>query len=327
MTTTRTCAVATLVALSSAGCWSTDDSQIGNDEPFRIQNAQFVEGKLVGKSIEDAGSNPPPQSDTGPPGTTSPKTTQLAYFPGQTGASFTGDTTTNAVAVGLAMDGVGTGYWVLPVNGPDPATGRLGWAATIDFGRNLPIGRRNLRVVAIDKRGRGGEQAVVSLCIKGLVPDNLQSCSPKRVPPEAVISLSWDVNADLDLQVIGPDGRLLEPKHSTTQKLMDGGAPVMAPASFDHDSNANCAGDAFRMENLVWQTERPVGRYRIYANLFDACKQPAVNFDVSVFDSEGATDSGPPHLVEKLTARGELLDISANGGSQRGLFVTEYVFR
>jgi len=314
-------------SLALAGCWS-NNPQIGNDEPFRITNpqAEFVEGRLVGSPIEDAGPNPPAATDTGPPSTTSPRTVQLAFFPGQTGASFTGDATTNTVAIGLALDGSGSGYWVIPIGGPDPATGRLTWAASADFGRNVPIGRRNLRVVAIDKRGHAGEQAVVSLCIKGLVPDNLQSCSPKREPPRAVISLSWDVNADLDLQVVGPDGRLLEPKRPTTTKLMDGGMPVAAEASFDHDSNVGCAIDGFRVENLVWQTEAPEGRYQIYANLFDACKQPAVRFGVAIFQAEGGGDGGPAHLVEKRTATGELLDISANGGSQRGLFVTEYVF-
>jgi hypothetical protein len=323
--TSRVPGIVMLASLAGVGCWE-GNSQVGNDEPFRIQNAQFVEGRLLGQPIEDAGPNPAPPSGSGPPSTTSPRTTQLAFFPGQASASFSGDATTNTAAIGLSLDGVGSGYWVIPIGGPDPATGRLTWAASADFGRTLPIGRRNLRVVAIDKRGRGGEQAVVSLCIKGLVPDNLQSCSPKREPPQAVISLSWDVNADLDLQVIGPDGRVLEPKRPTTEKLMDGGLAVTAPASFDHDSNANCVIDGFRVENLVWQTERPAGRYQIYANLFDACKQASVRFDVGVFESEDGADGGPSRLQQKLTARGELLDISANGGSQRGLFVTEYVF-
>jgi hypothetical protein len=315
-----------LATVVTTGCWGSN-SQIGNDEPFRVQNAQFIEGRLLGSPIEDAGPNPPAAPDDGPPSTTSPRTTQGAYFPGQTGASFTGDATTKTASIALSLEGVGSGYWVFPVAGPDPATGRLTWAATADFGRGLAPGRRNLRAVAIDAHGRAGEQTVVPLCIKGLVPDNLQSCSPKREPPQAVISLSWDVNADLDLQVIGPDGRVLEPKRATTSKLMDGGEPVTAAASFDHDSNANCTIDGFRIENLVWETERPMGAYQIYANLFDSCKQPAVHFGVGVFESEPGADGGPSHLEEKLTARGELLDISANGGSQRGLFVTQYVFR
>ncbi|HVW24618.1 MAG TPA: hypothetical protein VHC69_04580 [Polyangiaceae bacterium] len=312
-------------SLVVAGCWS-DNPQIGNDEPFRIENAQFVEGKLLGQPLEDAGPNPPPPPDNGPPSTSAPRTTQLAFFPGQTSTSFQGDATDNTVSIGLKLDGVGTGYWIVPIGGPDPATGRLTWAATADFGRNLPTGRRNLRVVALDKRGHAGPQAVVSICIKGLVTDNLQSCSPKREPPKAVISLSWDVNADLDLQVIGPDGRLLQAKTATTTSILDGGVAAPPAAVFDRDSNANCQIDGFRVENLSWPTERPQGRYRIYANLFDACKQPAVHFAASVFVAEGGPDGGPERLDLKRTVRGELLDVSANGGSQIGMFLTEYDF-
>ena len=107
---------------------------------------------------------------------------------------------------------------------------------------------------------------------------------------------------------------------------MDGGMPVPADEVFDRDSNASCQIDGFRVENLSWPTVRPQGRYLIYANLFDACKQPAVHFTVSIFESGGGPDGGPERLALKRTVRGELLDISANGGSQRGMYLTDYVF-
>jgi hypothetical protein len=319
--------VAALISsLASAACWA-ENPQISSGEIFRIQNAQYVEGHIVGQPIEDAGPNPPPASENGLPDTSRPNTNQRIFNAGQVGASFTGDASPNAVSVAFALDGVSHGYWVVPVGATDPATGRLVWSISADFGRDIPPGLRNLRAVAIDKRGRSGQEVVLNLCIRSLVPDNLVSCGAKTEPPQAVISLSWDVNADLDLQVKGPDGRLLEPKKSTTIRLMDGGMPVPGPASFDHDSNANCQIDGFRVENLVWQTERPQGRYSIYANLFDACKQPVVHFSASVFEAGGGPDGGPQRLELKRTVRGELPDISANGGSQIGLFLTDYVFQ
>jgi hypothetical protein len=249
------------------------------------------------------------------------------FYAGQVGASFSGDASENSVAVGFALDKVSNGYWVVPVGDIDRTNGRRIWSIAADFGRTIPSGLHNLRAVAIDKNGHGGPQVVLSICIRSLVPDNLASCVKSAEPPQAVISLAWDVNADLDLQVKGPDGHVLEPKRSTTIKLMDGGAPVTGPAAFDHDSNANCQIDGFRVENLVWQKERPQGRYSIYANLFDACKQPVIHFAVSVFEAGGGPDGGPQRLELKRTARGELLDISANGGSQIGMFLTDYVFQ
>jgi hypothetical protein len=319
-------AAAVLASFASAACWG-ENPQLGSAEIFRVQNAQFVTGRIIGQPIEDAGSHPPPPPENGPANTSRPSANQLVFYAGQAGASFSGDASENTVAVAFALDKVSDGYWVMPIGDIDRTNNRRPWSMSADFGRAIPAGLHNLRAVAIDKNGRGGPQVALSICIRSLVPDNLASCVKSAGPPQAVISLTWDVNADLDLQVKGPDGRLLEPKRSTTIKLMDGGMPVTGPASFDHDSNANCQIDGFRVENLVWQKERPQGRYSIYANLFDACKQPAVHFAVSVFEAGGGPDGGPQHLELKRTARGELSDISANGGSDIGLFVTDYVFQ
>jgi hypothetical protein len=235
------------------------------------------------------------------------------------------------VAIGLSLDDVGTGYWVVPVGPPEmlpDGTIRLTWTASVDFGRDIPTGKRLLRAVAVDKKGRAGRQAASTMCIKGFVNDNLQSCSATRHPPEAVVTLNWDVNSDLDLQVVDPQGLVYEPKRVST-KPADGGAPVQLPATFDRDSNAACVIDGFRVENLSWTPDEPgpKGRYRIYANLFDACKQPAVRFAVSVYQAEGGEDGGVKHLEQKFVAKGELIDIQANGGAQPGLFLTEFVFR
>jgi hypothetical protein len=204
------------------------------------------------------------------------------------------------------------------------------WNASADFGRDIPTGNHLLRAVAIDKHGKAGPQATSRICIRGLVNDNLQSCSASHHPPEAVITLNWDVNSDVDLQVVDPNGFVYEPKRPSSRKEADGGAEIPLPAKFDHDSNAACVVDGFRVENLAWTVDQPgpVGRYRLFANLFDACKQPSVRFAVSVFQAEGPTeDGGVQHLEQKFTAKGELLDFQANGGAQRGLFITEFVFR
>jgi hypothetical protein len=93
----------------------------------------------------------------------------------------------------------------------------------------------------------------------------------------------------------------------------------------DRDSNSGCVIDGIRHENLVWNKGRPTGRYGIYVNLFDACKQGSVRFEVSVYGAVPDGDGGS-HLERFYDQTGELLDIQANGGSALGLFVTEFVF-
>jgi hypothetical protein len=313
-----------LLALSTPACWGEDNPQIGNGESFRVQNAQFVRGRFVGAAIQDGGKLPTPIV-TGPPVTTPPKAQQALFYQGQSGASFTGEASTNTVAIGLWLQGVGHGYWVVPVGGIETVTGLLTWSAQVDLGRDIPAGLRNLRAVAIDKRGFPGRQAASRICIKSQIPDNFHSCSSTRPVPEAVISLSWDVNADLDLQVIDPDRFVYEAKHPSTAAI-DGGMAIPLPAHFDHDSNAGCSIDGGRFENLIWQDDRPQGRYGIYVNLFDACKQAAVHFDVAIYTAEGGEDGGEARQVKRFARSGEVLDISANGGVQRGLFITEFNF-
>src|SRR5262249_31105495 len=182
-----------------------------------------------------------------------------------------------------------------------------------------------IRAVAIDRHGNPGKQAASQICIRTAIPDNLHGCSPTRDVPQAVITLSWDTNADLDLQVIGPDKQLLEAKRPTTAEV-EGGMAIPAPYSFDRDSNANCVVDGLRVENLTWEDEAPHGRYDLYVNMFDACKQSAARFDLSVYTREPpAEDGGVGSLRRRFAQAGELLDISANGGG-RGLYVGHFDF-
>jgi hypothetical protein len=102
--------------------------------------------------------------------------------------------------------------------------------------------------------------------------------------------------------------------------------PEAAEAVLDHDSNSNCVIDGVRTESLVWSTVAPSGKYGIYVNMYDACKQPAAHFEVSVY-SVVAKKNGDEQLHRWYSQSGELLDLSANGGSQMGLFVTEFVFK
>jgi hypothetical protein len=307
------------------GC-SGEQTQIGTAEPFRVHApdkvswaAEFVKGELPGtppKTGPDAGADPRPLVTLSTP---------RSAIQGQGDLPISGIVSLNAVSVGVALDGVGTGYWVVPVGAPEP-TGGLEWHALCDFDRTIPTDNYKIRAVAFDESGNAGPQAEPKqICVVSAVPDQFNSCN-NAPPPEAVISLAWDANVDLDLQVRTPTGRLVEPKNPTSLPASDAGVVPAESARIDRDSNAGCVTDAIRRENLVWPTGfKPEGRYAFYANLFDACKQASVRFTVTVYSSKLREDGGS-HLVKGFERSGELLDFQANGGAGRGLFVGEVIF-
>jgi hypothetical protein len=315
-----------LLLLAAASC--DRSSQIGVGEAFRVRDAQFVSGDLPGGEPKamPALARPDAGSDKDGPRITALDTFNLDVLQGQGAKAFRGRASDGASAVGIALHGVSTGYWVLPVGAPDPVTGELTWEASTDFDVSIEPGRHALRVVAIDQRERAGTQLELQICVRGRVADNGSACSLARKPPRAVISLSWDANADLDLQVIGPGGRVFDAKRSVAPPSGDAGTDLAELPALDRDSNAGCIIDGIRTENLIWSDALPAGKYGVYVNLFDACKQPAVRFRVAVYTPRAhGTDAGEL-LAERYARSGELLDLSVNPTSSRGLFVGEFRF-
>ncbi len=329
------CATCVLVLVAALGCGGAED-QLGVSEPFRVSwspngndyiPAQFVAGSLPGKRPEP-GANPAPVSDAGtavPPQITLVMSQSNVVFQGEGAKKLAGEATTVTRAIGMQLLGVGGGYWVFPAGGINPQSDNLIWDAHLDFGRDIAPGKRDLRMVAIDEDAVAGQQTALSLCVEGRVPDNLHVCDPDRALPKAVISLSWDTNVDLDLQVKTPGGQWIDAKHPMTASPdPDGGLPDDA-GIIDRDSNAACVIDGLRDEDLVWSNVMPQGRYGIYANLFNACHQPAVRFRVAVYTA--ATDKdGNDTLKQVAEQGGEVLGFSANNGAEHGLFVTEFTF-
>lgn len=284
------------VFVSAFAACSGVESRSALGEPIRVQNASFKEGRLP------AGSGAKPEI-------TALDTASTVVRPRQSGKSFSGRASPDTVAVALAFADLGTGYWGVPVGGPDPANGgELDWGAIVDFGENILAGKHDLAVVAIDAAGHPGVARTLSLCVAGATPDNLSACVPDAKPPATVVSLTWDSAAALDLVVAAPDGSILSSKRPAAGA--DGGV-------IDRDSNSACAFDGIQREDLVFQSAPPPGSYLVYANLFSACGHAPVHFRVAV------TQAG----VVTLTRDGTLLAVNANGGATLGTFVTEVAFQ
>ena len=304
-----------LIALclaSLAGCTAGDGS--GEDEPFRVRNAQFFSGALPGFV--------PTGDSERTPRLTGIETANLAVRQGQGAKVFSGRAERDASSIAIVLDGVGTGYWVIPTGVVDAATGELTWTLSADFDLTIRPGAYTVRVVAIDETGQAGDQLLQPLCISGRVPDNGRACDDQREPPRAVISLQWDTNVDLDVQVVASDGSILDAKHPTGS-----GAESFTGATLDRDSNAACAIDGIRTENVVWNDAWPEGRYHVFANLFDACGAASVRFSVNLYSAESNEDGTADVLVRHLRRTGELLEMAVDPRATRGLFITEVSFQ
>ncbi len=301
---------ASAIALYFVACSGTSQS-LALDEPLRVPLATFKEGALPGT---------PPATTELAPTITSLESQSTIIRSRQSGKNVVGRASTDAVAVALAFGDLGTGYWVLPVDGPDPqSNGEFTWAAKCDFGSNLPPGNHPLRFVAIDANGHAGTQRDLSTCVSSETPDNGNACIPTSPLPASVFSLEWDEDVDLDLSVVLPNGRVVSGKSPRTSIETDAGVPL---GTVDRDSNASCVIDGFAREDLTFLEKPSAGSYLVYANLFDACGKTTVHFRFSLYERQANAD-GTPKLVKTIAKSGQLAAVDANGGARTGTFLTE----
>lgn len=307
-------------AVVPAACSSGVPANAGATEPIIVPGAQFISGDMPGSAPVDGGV---PEGGAEPP----LSIVQVGYqnasvIPGAAGKAFTGLTTTDAVAVGVRVADEGTGYWVLPVGQRDaivPSTLDFSFKASFDV--DDQPGNHNLRAVAIDGAGNGGEQFDTQLCFQSRVPDNGHACDPSQPVPAVVFSLRWDVNFDVDLHVILPDGTDVNPKTNPLVQAIDAGQPPPTDPKIDRDSLRACVADGWRQEDLVFPQYPATGPYDVYADPFASCGQAAVRFELTIYEAQ--SDGS---LQATYTQGGELLANDTTGGGSSGLFIAEKVF-
>jgi hypothetical protein len=301
----------------------------GFEEPLRVEAGQFIEGPLPG-SPAISGQQPATPSSGAPSGVSLVKAGQRVRA--------TGTATYDAASVGIRFAGLGSGYWVRPLSVPDfeSTDGGFTWDLNIDFATDLSPGLHTLLLAGIGENGQAGTQRAVEVCVQPVIPDRLSTtsallrgnrCDPKQQPPALVISLAWDRAVDLDLQVVTPSGERLDAKRPTNVVLGSDGEideSVTGTGRIDADSNADCVLDGLNRENLVFDQTPPPGRYYVYVDLYDACGQRSVHFDVSIHQSVAGAEPDTFAQRETFSQPGQLLSLSASGGTT-GLFVMEFV--
>lgn len=318
-------ALALVSAVSTVGCGEQVLTQ-GLEEPIAIRDAQFIEEELPGTpplSLEEREEGAEPTL----PSALSVATPVSNIRPGIAGVPYTGVTSTDAVAVGVKLEGHGSGYWLLPVGAPDLAQGGLLWFSyLVDFHRSAPVGRQRLLFAAVDKDGKSGTQHAASVCIGSEVPDNGNACDPTREPPGVVVSLWWDNAVDLDLRVVAPNGLTIQSK-SPANATPRPGAPVDKNAPgigvLDYDSNRDCVIDGRQRENVVFQVPE-AGKYYVYASLFSACGELSTRYGVDVYSTVAGDEPDTFRVHKAQHATGVALRSEANADTKIGTFVAEF---
>lgn len=311
--------LAALAAFCLLACGQREPS--GHLEPIRLVGGTFHEGALPTESSEG-------------PAITGVEIAGTVLTVAQPGRVITGRVAGDAFAIAVRLGELGSGHWLQPVEGFDPAfPGERTFQLELDVGGGVPTGLHDLRLLAIDEEGRAGEAFEVEVCVvDDTTGAGLSACDQTIEPPHTVISLVWDADVDLDLVVVTPSGKRVDARHPTTADRVDG-APLTREQLSDptigvlvRDSNAGCVLDGRNAERLEW-AEAPIegGGYAVYADLFDSCHQASATFVLSVYRRE-AREDGTFRLVEETRRSGVVQRLAGRGGAAQPLYLTTVAF-
>lgn len=283
----------------------------GLGQPFSVAGAAFKEGELPGE---------PPSDDAAADelALTTIETNNTVLRPGQSAKRISGRARDDGYAVAVRLENQGTGYWVKPLDEADSVyPGELAFRLDLELAHDLPLGPQRLLFSVLDARGRASRQQALEVCVASPHDRALSACDPSQPPPAAIISLTWDSAADLDLIVRTPAGEVVDARHPST--LTDPTLTEEQDVAFQgvlHSEDARgCGAHSVQREDLVWAREIPEGRYDVFVNLFDACGARASFFEVRAF-KRAERDDGSYRFVETgERALGQAFVEEANGGS------------
>jgi uncharacterized protein YfaP (DUF2135 family) len=166
--------------------------------------------------------------------------------------------------VGLAVEGAGgiDGYYQIAMGSPQTTATVL-----LTFPQDIPLDQFELLFAVASPAGLVGPFERLSTTVTEVGTGDVQ------------VTLSWDVNSDVDLHVVAPGG---EEIYYAERQSSTGG-------ELDLDSNAACEIDGVRNENIRWPVGRaPRGQYIVRVDYWSACGFTRTNYTVRVFSGGSA---------------------------------------
>jgi uncharacterized protein YfaP (DUF2135 family) len=263
-----------------------------------LQITDLVTGVSANGMQATARSGVPPSPTGGPPITVSGNSTVVNG--GTLAAAVTASTEfqsiylfvgSNTVGLATAVAGGVAGYYEvrLPVVQRDASV-------VLAFAQTIPLRELELLFAVADPSGRIGPYARLATTVASVGTGDVQ------------VTLSWDADSDVDLHVVDPAG---DEVFYANRRSASGG-------ELDLDSNAGCAIDSVRNENITWPVGRaPRGSYTVRVDYWSSCGVPQTNYTVRVNNGgsvqifsgsftgggdQGGAGSGRPITVfERLT--------------------------
>lgn len=298
-----------LLTLALLGCES-ESQLLGLDEPIIVSHAELKDGELPGEGAKSGVRITSMQLNFG------------VLRPGVPRVTISGRSEGGAYAVGIRIAELGSGYWLQPVGAPDPSVpGELTFEFALAAASELPAGNHTIVAAAFDKNGKAGPHYEIPVCIASLLPDNGNACDKETEPPPAIISLSWHTDADLDLTIRAPNGKVYD---RGNRFLLDDEGEQRFGLAFD--GFPGCLRAGRRQETFVFYEKPAVGSsWLVSANLFDGCGHAAVGYELTVYRSKKNAD-GSFRLEADAPVRGEFLRAQQNGGAGTPLYLTAVEF-
>jgi hypothetical protein len=266
----------------------------------RVQGGQLVRGPLP--------------NEAGGPAVTAIERNEPIVARGEGDVGLKGRLEPGGIAVHVQLEG-DPDHWVRPAgafNDVDPD--QLDWSVSLEFSPLIPDTSTTVKVL-VQGTNEAGTPGPISSTIFQLEPD--------PPPSKLTFALYWDRPVDLDLHVVTPEGVDLNPKNINS--FVPNPAGLDPPdawrngALFDFDSNQECRIDGRQIERVTFARVDPTpGTYKVFANLFSACGQDVVNFQVQIFRNAERQRMIFGSLYE-FDAR-----VQPKENEAPGLFVTEF---
>jgi len=131
----------------------------------------------------------------------------------------------------------------------------------LTFPQSIPLTEFELLFAVADPSGAVGPFTALATTVTPVGTGDVQ------------VTLSWDVDSDVDLHVVEPNG----------EELYYGRPRSGSGGELDLDSNAGCVIDHVRNENITWPIGRaPRGSYSVRVDYWDSCGVPRTNFTVRI---------------------------------------------